>query len=46
MNLIETPLCNRLTNESLNAIRLSLQSFHDEHLEKSVNYFLTQKNVV
>ena len=44
MNLIKTTLCNRLTNDSLNSILrinisgLSLQSFHDEHLEKCVNY--------
>ena len=44
MNLIKTTLCNCLTNDSLNSILrinisgLSLQSFHDEHLEKCVNY--------
>ena len=44
MNLIKTTLCNRLTNDSLNAIRLSPQSFHDEHLEKSVNYLFNTKS--
>ena len=44
LNLIKTTLRNRLTNDSLNSILrinisgLSLQSFHDEHLEKCVNY--------
>ena len=44
MNLIKTTLCNSLTNDSLNSILrinisgLSPQSFHDEHLEKCVNY--------
>ena len=50
MNLIKTTLCNCLTNDSLNSILrinisgLSLQSFHDEHLEKCVNYWLNVKN--
>ena len=50
MNLIKTTLHNRLTNDSLNSIlrisihRLSLQSFHDEHLEKCVNYWFNAKN--
>ena len=45
MNLIKTTLRNRLTNNSLKSILrinisgLSLQSFHDEHLEKCVNYW-------
>ena len=44
MNLIKTTLCNLLTNDSLisilhiNISGLSLQGFHDEHLEKCVNY--------
>ena len=51
MNLIKTSLCNRLTNDSLNSIlcinisRLSLQRFHDEHLEKCLITGLTQKIV-
>ena len=50
MNLIKTTLCNCLTNDSLNSILrinisgLSLQSFHDEHLEKFVNYWFNAKN--
>ena len=50
MNLIKTTLRNRLTNDSLNSISrinisgLSLQSFHDEHLEKCVNYWFNVKN--
>ena len=50
MNLIKTTLCNCLTNDSLNSILrinisgLSLQSFHDEHLEKCVNYWFNAKN--
>ena len=50
MNLIKTTLCNRSTNDSLNSILrinisgLSLQSFHDEHLEKYVNYWFNAKN--
>ena len=50
MNLIKTTLCNRLTNDSLNCILcinisgLSLQSFHNEHLEKYVNYWFNAKN--
>ena len=49
MNLIKTTLRNRLTNDSLNSILLinisglSLQSFHDEHLEKCVNYWFNAK---
>ena len=40
----------RLTNNSLHSIlrinisRLSLQNFHDDHLEKYVNYWLNAKN--
>ena len=50
MNLIETTLCNHLTNDSLNSILrinirgLSLQSFHDEHLEKFINYWFNTKS--
>ena len=50
MNLIKTTLHNPLTNDSLNSILcinisgLSLQSFHDEHLEKCVNYWFNAKN--
>ena len=50
MNLIKTTLRNRLANDSLNSILrinisgLSLQSFHDEHLEKCVNYWFNAKN--
>ena len=50
MNLIKTTLRNRSTNDSLNSILrinisgLSLQSFHDEHLEKCVNYWFNAKN--
>ena len=50
MNLTKTTLHNRLTNDSLNSILrisirgLSLQSFHDEHLEKCVNYWFNAKN--
>ena len=50
MNLIKTTLRNRLINDSLNSILridisgLSLQSFHDEHLEKCVNYWFNAKN--
>ena len=50
MNLIKTTLHNRLINDSLNSTlhiiisRLSLQSFHDEHLEKCVNYWFNAKN--
>ena len=50
MNLIKTTLRNRLTNDSSNSIfrinisGLSLQSFHDEHLEKCVNYWFNAKN--
>ena len=50
MNLIKTTLRNRLINDSLNSILridisgLSLQSFHDEHLEKCVNYWFNTKN--
>ena len=49
MNLIKTTLRNRLTNDSLNSILrinisgLPLQSFHDEHLEKCVNYWFNAK---
>ena len=49
MNLIKTTLCNSLTNDSLNSILrinisgLSPQSFHDEHLEKCVNYWFNTK---
>ena len=49
MNLIKTTLCNHLKNDSLNSIlhinisRLSLQSFHDEYLEKCVNYWFNAK---
>ena len=50
MNLIKTTLRNRLINDSLNSILrinisgLSLQSFHDEHLEKCVNYWFNAKD--
>ena len=50
MNLIKTNICNRLTNDSLNSILsinisgLPLQSFHDEQLEKCVNYWFNTKN--
>ena len=50
MNLIKTNICNRLTNDSLNSILsinisgLPLQSFHDEQLEKCVNYWFNAKN--
>ena len=50
MNLIKTTLHNRLINDSLNSTlhiiisRLSLQSFHDEHLEKCVNYWFNAKD--
>ena len=50
MILIKTTLRNRLTNDSLNSMLhinisgLSLQSFHDEHLEKYVNYWFNAKN--
>ena len=50
INLIKTTPRNRLTNDSLNSILrinisgLSLQSFHDEHLEKYVNYWFNAKN--
>ena len=50
MNLIKRPQCNHLTSNSLNSILcsnikgLSLQSFHDEHLEKCVNYRFNTKN--
>ena len=50
MNLIETTLRNRWTNDNLNSILrinisgLSPQSFHDEHLEKCVNYRFNAKN--
>ena len=55
MNLIKTALTktndNLLTNDSLtnsilhiNIRGLSLQSFHDEHLEKCVNYWFNEKN--
>ena len=50
MNLIKATFRNRLTNDSLNSILninicgLSLQSFHDEHLEKCVNYWFNAKN--
>ena len=46
MNHIKTTLRNRFTNDSSNSIfrinisGLSLQSFHDEHLEKYVNFLL------
>ena len=39
-----------MTNDSLNSIlcidisKLLLQSFHDEHLEKCVNYWFNAKN--
>ena len=50
MNLIKTTLRNRLANDSLNSILrinisgLSLQRFHDEHLEKCVNYWFNAKH--
>ena len=50
MSLIKTTLHNHLTNDSLNSILrilisgLPLQIFHDEHLEKSVNYWFNSKN--
>ena len=50
MNLIKTTLINRLTNDSLNSILhinisgLPPQRFHDEHLEKCVNYWFNAKN--
>ena len=50
MNLIKTTLRNRLTNDGSNSILrinisgLPLQSFHDEHLEKCVNYWFNAKN--
>ena len=50
ISLIKTTPRNRLTNDSLNSILrinisgLSLQSFHDEHLEKCVNYWFNAKN--
>ena len=50
MNFIKTTVCNSSTNNSLNFTlsinisRLSLQSFHDEHLEKCVNYWFNAKN--
>ena len=50
MNLVKATLCNHLTNDSLNSIvrinisGLSLQSFHDEYLEKCVNYQFNAKN--
>ena len=50
MDLIKTTLRNRSTKDSLNSILrinisgLSLQSFHDEHLEKCVNYWFNAKN--
>ena len=49
MNLIKATPCNHLTNNSLNSILrinsgLSLQSFHDEHLEKCVNYWFNTNN--
>ena len=54
MNLIKTALTktndNLLTNDSvtnsilhINIRGLSLQSFHDEHLEKCVNYWFNTK---
>ena len=53
MNLIKTTLRNRLTEDSLNSILqtnisggLSLQSFHDEHLENVLITGLMQKIVV
>ena len=50
MNLIKTTLCNHLTNDSLNSILrinisgLSRQNFHDDHLEKCVNYWFNAKD--
>ena len=50
MNFIKTTVCNSSTNDSLNFTLsinisgLSLQSFHDEHLEKFVNYWFNVKN--
>ena len=50
MNLIKTTLRNRWRNDNLNSILrinisgLSPQSFHDEHLEKCVNYRFNAKN--
>ena len=50
MSLIKTTLHNHLTNDSLNSILrilisgLPLQIFHDEHLEKCVNYWFNSKN--
>ena len=50
MNFIKTTVCNSSTNDSLNFTLsinisgLSLQSFHDEHLEKCVNYWFKAKN--
>ena len=51
MNLIKTTLRNRLTEDSLNSILqtnisggLSLQSFHDEHLENCVIYCFNAKD--
>ena len=50
MNFIKTTVCNSSTNNSLNftlSINISglpLQSFHDEHLEKCVNFWFNAKN--
>ena len=50
ISLIKTTLHNHLTNDSLNSILrilisgLPLQIFHDEHLEKCVNYWFNSKN--
>ena len=49
MNLIKT-IRSRLTNDSLNSVLcinisgLSLQRFHDEHLQKCLNYWFNAKN--
>ena len=50
MNLIETTLRNRLTNESLNSILriringISLQVFHDSYLKSCVDFWFNSKN--
>ena len=50
MNLIKTTLCYHSMSNSLNSIwcinitGLSWWSFHDEHLEKCVNYWFNTKN--
>ena len=50
MNLIKITTRNRLTNDSLNSILririsgISLQNFHEEHIEKCIIYWFNAKN--